>query len=130
MDERKKKEKDTLSFVSQNIESTISAVYECKRLFYLILQNKNHFLSLANKAFEDRENKLIKKTNKTLKIAKKFLIKNKKNLLKNVLNNFSVKELNNGLKLVQNLSKIMDKKIRKTKSFYKGVKPRSFNQIW
>ena len=129
-DERKKNDKDTVSLVSQGVESTISAFYECKRLFYLILENKNDFLSLANKAFKNRENKLIKKTNKTLKIAKKFLIKNKKNLSKNVLNNFSVMELNNGLKLVQNLSKIMDKKIRKTKSFYKSVKPRSFKQIW
>ena len=46
-DERKKKEKDTLSFVSQGVESTVSAVYECKRLFYLILQNKKIFFPIA-----------------------------------------------------------------------------------
>ena len=32
-DERKKENIDTLSLVNQGIEATISAVYECKRLF-------------------------------------------------------------------------------------------------
>ena len=44
-DERKKNDKDTVSLVSQGVESTISAFYECKRLFYLILQNKNDLIS-------------------------------------------------------------------------------------
>ena len=130
LDERKKKEKDTLSFVSQNVESTISAVYECKRLFYLILQNKKNFFPIATKAFENREKKLNKKMNKILKSAKNFLKKNKKNLCKDVLNNFSTTELKNGLKLVQKLSKSMEADIRKSKGFIRNIKPKSFNQIW
>jgi len=128
--DRKKNEKDSLSFVSQGVESTVSAVYECKRLLYLILQNKNRFLSLATNAFEDREKKLINNTNKILKTTKIFLKKNKKTLCKRMLNNFSITELRNGLKLVQTLSKNMEVKIRKSKGFTKNIKPKSFNQIW
>ena len=116
--------------MSQNVESTISAVYECKRLFYLILQNKKIFFPIATKAFENREKKLNKKMNKILKSAKNFLKKNKKNLCKNVLNNFSTTELKNGLKLVQKLSKGMEADIRKSKGFIRNIKPKSFNQIW
>ena len=97
-------------------------MYECKRLFYLILQNKNHFLSVVNKAFENREKKLIKKTIKITKANKK--------ISKNKLNNFSLYELIQGLKLVQNLSKNLEKSIRKSKGFTKNVKPNCFNQIW
>ena len=128
--DRKKNEKDSLSFVSQGVESTVSAVYECKRLLYLILQNKYRFLSLATNAFEDREKKLINNTNKILKTTKIFLKKNKKTLCKRMLNNFSITELRNGLKLVQTLSKNMEVKIRKSKGFTKNIKPKSFNQIW
>jgi hypothetical protein len=120
-DERKKENIDTLSLVNQGIESTISAVYECKRLFYLILQNKKNY-SVVNKAFENREKKLIKKTIKIMKDNKK--------LSKNLLNNFSSFELKEGLKLVQNLSKNIEKRIRNSQGFSKSIGPKSFNQIW
>ena len=71
-DEGKKNEKDTLSFVSQDVESTISAVYECKRLFYLILQDKKRFFSVVSKAFENREKNLIIKQIKFLNLQKVF----------------------------------------------------------
>ena len=129
-DENKKNEKDSLSFVSQRVESTVSAVYECKRLFYLILHNKNHFLSIVTKTFESREKKLNNKVIKVLKIAKIFLKKNKKNLCKKILNNFSTNELKNGLKLIQTLSKNIEIQIRKSKGFTKNIKPKSFDQIW
>ena len=130
MDERKKKEKDTLSFVSQGVESTASAVYDCKRLFYLILHNKKNFFPIATKAFENREKKLNKKINKILKSVKILLKKKKKNLCKNILNNFSATELKNGLKLVQKLSKNMETEIRQSKGFARSTKPKYFNQIW
>ena len=68
--------------------------------------------------------------NKILKSEKIFLKANKKNLCKNILNNFSSTELKNSLKLVQRLSKSMEKKIRQSKGFVKNIKPKSFNQIW
>ena len=122
LDERKKENIDTLSLVNQGIESTVSAVYECKRLFYLILQNKKKFHSNIINAFEKREKKLINKTSK--------IIKTNKNLTKNKLNNFSLHELRQGLKLVQNLSKSIEQRIRNTKGFSKNIRPKSFNQIW
>ena len=88
LDERKKKEKDTLSLVTQDVESAVSAVYECKRLFYLILHNKKRFFPLASKAFEYREKRLINKVNTILKSAKTLLKKNKKNVCKNILKQF------------------------------------------
>jgi len=121
-DERKKENIDTLSLVNQRIESTVSAVYECKRLFYLILQNKKKFHSSIINAFENREKKLIKKTIK--------IIRTNKNLSKKKLNNFSLYELRQGLKLVQNLSKNIEKRIRNSQGFSKSIRPKSFNQIW
>ena len=129
-DERKKNEKDVISHVSQGVESTISAVYECKRLLYLILQNEKLFFPVANKLFENREKNLIEKTIHILNVVKILLKKNEKNLSEKILNNFSVNELRDGLKLVQLLSKHMDTYIRQTKGFNKNIKPKSFEQIW
>ena len=127
---RKLNEKDTLSLVSQEVESTVSAVYECKRLLYLILQNEKIFLSTTTEIFKDREKKLIDKTIQILKTTKTLLQKNEKNLSEKILNNFSTTELKNGLKIVQTLSKNMETHIRQTKGFRKNIKPRSLVQIW
>jgi len=129
-DERKKNEKDTISHVSQGVESTVSAVYECKRLLYLILQNEKLFFPVTNKLFENREKNLIEKTIHILNVVKILLKKNEKNLSEKILNNFSVNELRDGLKLVQILSKHMDTYIKQTKGFNKNIKPKSFEQIW
>ena len=129
-DERKLNEKDTLSIVSQGVESTVSAVYECKRLLYLILQNEKYFLSTTTEIFKDREKKLINKTIQILKTTKILLKKKEKSLCEKILNNFSTTELKNGLKLVQTLSKNIDIQIRKSKGFTKNIKPKSFDQIW
>ncbi len=130
LDERKLNEKDTLSIVNQSIESTVSAVYECKRLLYLILQNEKYFLSTTTEIFKDREKKLIDKTIQILKIVKILFKQKEKNLCEKILNNFSTSELKNGLNLVQTLSKNIDKQIRKSKEFTNNIKPKSFDQIW
>tara|TARA_Y100000590_G_scaffold352551_1_gene405142 strand:+ start:144 stop:1568 length:1425 start_codon:yes stop_codon:yes gene_type:complete len=128
--ERKKGMKDSLSLVSQGVESTISAVYECKRLLYLMLHDEKLFLSSTTKIFEYREKDLINKTKDVIELVKILLKKNKKNICEKILNNFSVKELRKGLKLVQTLSKKIEKHIKQTKGLNKNVKPRSFEQIW
>ena len=46
------------------------------------------------------------------------------------LNNFSLYELRQGLKLVQNLLKNIEKRIRNSQGFSKSIRPKSFNQIW
>ena len=116
--------------VNQEVESTVSAVYECKRLLYLILQNEKIFFTIATRLFENREKNLIEKTIHILNVVKILLKKNEKNLSEKILNNFSVNELRDGLKLVQILSKSMETHIRQTKSFNKNIKTRSFEQIW
>ena len=129
-DEKKLNEKDTLSIVSQGVESTVSAVYECKRLLYLILQNEKYFLSATTEIFKDREKKLTDKTIQILKTTKILLKKKEKSLCEKILNNFSTTELKNGLKLIQTLSKNIEIQIRKSKGFTKNIKPKSFDQIW
>ena len=79
-----------------------------QKVILLNFTNKNHFLSIVNKAFENREKKLIKKTIK--------VIKTNKNLSKNKLNDFSSYELIQGLKLVQNLLKILEKSLSHIKA--------------
>ena len=130
LDERKLNEKDALSTVSQGVESTVSAVYECKRLFYLILQNEKYFFSATTEIFKDRETKLIDKTIQILKIAKILFKKKEKALCEKILNNFSITELQNGLKLVQTIAKNIDLQVRKSKGIIKNIKPKSFDQIW
>ena len=129
-DERKKDVKDSISLVSQGVESTVSAVYECKRLLYLILQNEKLFFTVATKLFEKREKDLIEKTIHILRTVKILLKKKERSLSEKILNNFSINELRDGLKLVQILSKNMETHIRQTKGFNKNIKPRSFEQIW
>ena len=51
-------------------------------------------------------------------------------MVKNLLNNFSTFELKEGLKLVQNLSQNIEKRIRNSQGFSKSIRPKSFNQIW
>ena len=118
-DERKKNVKDSISLVSQSVESTVSAVYECKRLLYLILQNEKLFFTVATKLFEKREKDLIEKTIHILRTVKILLKKKERSLSEKVLNNFSINELRDGLKLVQILSKNMETYIRQTKGFTK-----------
>ena len=130
LQERKKDIKDSISLVSQGVESTVSAVYECKRLLYLILQNEKFFYPLVTKIFETREKKLIDETIEILEITKIILCKNEKNLSEKILNCFSDNKLRGGLKLVQTLSKKMEIYIRQTKGFNKRIKARSFEQIW
>tara|TARA_Y100000590_G_scaffold95003_1_gene107667 strand:+ start:209 stop:1633 length:1425 start_codon:yes stop_codon:yes gene_type:complete len=130
LDERKKDIKDSISLVNQGVESTTSAVYECKRLLYLILQNEKLFHYTSTKLFENREKKLIDKTTNIFEIAKVLLKKNEKNLSEKILNAFSVNELRKGLKLVQTISKNMETHLRQTKGFNKNTKPVSFEQIW
>ena len=96
----------------------------------MILQNEKLFFPVANKLFENREKNLIEKTIHILNVVKILLKKNEKNLSEKILNNFSVNELRDGLKLVQLLSKHMDTYIRQTKGFNKNIKPKSFEQIW
>ena len=129
-DERKKDVKDSISLVSQGVESTVSAVYECKRLLYLILQNEKLFFTVATKLFEKREKDLIEKTIHILRTVKILLKKKERSLSEKILNNFSINELRDGLKLVQILSKNMETYIRQTKGFNKNIKPKSFEQIW
>ncbi len=128
--ERKKNIKDSISLVSQGVESTVSAVYECKRLLYLILQNEKLFYSIVTKIFENREKKLINETTEILEILNILLKKNEENLSEKILNFFSYNKLRDGLKLVQKLSKKMEAHIRQTKGFEKRIKPKSFEQIW
>ena len=129
-DERKKNLKDSVSIVNQNIESTVSAVYESKRLLYLMLQNEKIFLPIATKLFQNREKELINKTYQIIKIAKILLKKNEKIMCEKILNHFSSNELRNSLKLVQTISKNMENHIRQTIGFKKNTRPRSFEQIW
>jgi hypothetical protein len=131
MDDRKIEdgELDSVSLVSQEIESSRSAVMECKKLLYLILQDPERYQLEVLEVFNARENKLLKSTNEVIKIAD-LLIKNEQyKLAEKLLTYFSENELKNGLNLVMSLSESIEMRFRiLPKSNHQEIN--KFKQIW
>ena len=130
LDERKSDIRDSISLTSQGVESTVSAVYECKRLLYLILQNEERFLPEVTEVFGDRERKLMSRIVDIVKSCEVLLNKGEQKLSEQILNYFSMTELLSGLKLVKALSGGIEARTRYSKGFSKNIKPKSSDQIW
>ena len=131
MDDRKieKGEIDSVSLVSQETESSRSAVMECKRLLYLILQDPDRYKIEVDEVFEQREMKLFESTEKLLKIVN-ILIEHKQfDLAEKAMTYFSNCELKIGLNLIMALSESIEKRL-KFLGKSKISKIRKFNQIW
>lgn len=122
-------ELDSVSLVSQEVESSRSAVMECKRLLYLILQDPARYNSEVLEVFNEREKKLYESTNEVIKITE-LLIENKQyKLAEKLLTYFSENELKNGLDLVMSLAESIEKRFRfLPKSFQQKIN--KLDQIW
>ena len=94
---------DALSTVSQTYEMTRSAVYESKRLLYLMLQDAERFEPEVTAAFEGREVRLASQCAEFSKAAAILRAAGNPELANAVLTYFSERELLEGLQLVQDL---------------------------
>lgn len=131
MDDRKIEdgELDSVSLVSQEIESSRSAVMECKKLLYLILQDPERYQLEVLEVFNARENKLLKSTNEVIKIVDLLIKNGQYELGEKLLTYFSENELKNGLNLVMSLSESIEMRFRiLPKSNHQGIN--KLKQIW
>lgn len=121
---------DALSLVPQRNEAFRSAVYESKRLLYLMLQDKERFTSEVHEAFEGREALLARQLETILKAAETLVDKSEIDAAASLLDYFSNTELIAGLDLVQALSAGIDARIKAL-----GIKQckdqvEMYEQIW
>jgi len=122
-------DEDTMSLVPQYNEMFRSAVYECKRLFYLMLQNKDKFPAEAHSAFENREAKLVKEVSGILNQADVFISGGNPGEAIKLLEDFSTRALLEGLDLVQMLLNTFENEVRQM-----DISPdrdiQMFDQVW
>lgn len=92
----------------QGLESTRSAFYEFKRLFYLVKENEKTFLREVTGAMEAFETRLIRKQPTIEAIATSLFETGKPDLARQFLTYYSTTELMNGLRLGQALTESID----------------------
>ncbi len=102
---------DALSLVPQQNEAFKSAVYECKRLFYLMLQDKERFTLEVHEVLVAREAAVERMCGSILKAAELLIMNSEKEAAGALLSYFSNKELLAGLDLVQKLSASIEARI-------------------
>ena len=120
---------DSVSLVSQEIESSRSAVMECKRLLYLLLQDPERYKLEVTEVFEKREMKLFSSTQELLKLVDVLLKQDQIELAEKAMTYFSSNELRIGLNLIMALSDSIEKRLRFLGK-PKASEPRKFDQIW
>jgi dipeptidase len=121
---------DTVSDVAQGVEASRSAVYESKRLMYLMQIAGTEALERIMRVFEKREAALAYKTRQMTGIAKALADIDKLDDACAVLNYLSNTELNAGLDLVMALSNGLEAELRASGGIPGGPVPVAFDQIW
>ena len=123
-------ESTSLSSVSQQIEGFASAVADCKRLLYLVLQDPEHLLEQVKSAFEQRESSLENRTKQALVMAEILVGAGKLRYAEQLLTYFSNTELLNGVALVQRLNSLFEFRLRDHLASRVATAPNRFDQIW
>lgn len=121
---------ESLSTVSQRTECFASAVTECKRLLYLILQDMSSHLEQATLAFTQREQSLETRTKAMLETAKVLVDGGHDEQSEHLLTYFSKTELLEGMNLVKALNALFEIQVRASGGPKQTQKPLSFEQIW
>jgi len=119
---------DVVSGVRQTDEAARSAVFECKRLMYLLQISGVDRLKQVIAVFEARETMLAGKVERAVEIATKLASSEVKDAC-SILEYLSQVELKAGLDLVVALSGGLEAEL-KAYGVSSGVEPVSFDQIW
>jgi dipeptidase len=121
---------DSVSGVSQGIESTRSACRVFKRLMYLVLQNQDSFLAEVTAVWEALESALIEKNLSVLETAKILLQQQEFNLARETLDYFSNNELTKVLNLAEDLSRSIEARTRIQFGISEDIRHKSADQLW
>ncbi|MDH3741606.1 MAG: C69 family dipeptidase [Hyphomicrobiales bacterium] len=121
---------DTRSVATQGAECTSSAVYECKRLLYLMLHDPERYLADTTQAFEDLEARTARQVDTISKAAEVLLNQGEDDLAHSLITYFSTTELLAGLDLVKTLSASIEARIRVGGGFAREVKAKTLPQKW
>ncbi len=121
---------DTVSGVVQGVEAARSAVYECKRLMYLMQIAGDKTLARMMRVFEKREAALVDKTRQMIGIASALAGMDRLDDACALLNYLSNTELNAGLDLVMALSSGLAAELSAGGDLPGGAVPVAFDQFW
>lgn len=121
---------DTRSVAAQGAECTSSAVYECKRLLYLMLQDPDRYFADTTQAFEDLEAGTARQVKAISKAAEVLIGQGEDDLAQSLLTYFSTKELLASLNLVKALSASIEARIRVSGGFSRGANANILPQKW
>lgn len=121
---------DTRSVAAQGAECTTSAVHECKRLLYLILQDPERYLADTTKAFEDLETGTARQMEAMSKAAEVLIGQGEDDLAQSLLTYFSTNELLASLDLVKALATSIEARIRVGGGFSNDTNTKTLPQKW
>lgn len=121
---------DTLSKANQRTEAFRCAVFECKRLLYLMLQDQDRHFPDVVECFERREGNLAKQTEIMLKAAGALIDQGDVSAAFSLLDYFSTNELLHGLELVATLSSNIEARARLAGRVDSRSSLKMFDQIW
>lgn len=121
---------DVESRVNQAVEGTRSAVHECKRLLYLMLQDADRFMPEVTLALEDCEARLFGQTADMRAIAEKLAFSGDEQAACKLLGYFSCTELKRSLDLVTAMADSIEARLRTSGALIAGDPPKGLAQIW
>lgn len=121
---------ETVSIVAQSVEASRSAVYECKRLMYLMQLSDAATLARVSASFVAREAMLVSKLDAVLKAATALTATGETDAAAVLLTYFSTTELGAGLDLVMALATGIEAELRAGGGLTPSKTPQGFPQIW
>jgi dipeptidase len=121
---------DVVSQVSQAVEGTRCAVYECKRLLYLMLQDADRFVPEITRSLEDCEARLFETTARAISIAQSLAAIGDEQAACAVLDYFSCTELVRGLNLVTAMADSIEARLKTSGTLRSDAPMNGLPQIW
>ena len=121
---------DVVSQVNQAVEGTRSAVHECKRLMYLMLQDADRFVPEVTRALEESEARLATETARMHKLAEALAAAGNQADACHVLDYFSNTELRRGLDLVIALSASIEARLKTSGALHADSPLKGLPQVW
>ncbi len=121
---------DVVSQVNQAVEGTRSAVHECKRLMYLMLQDADRFVPEVTRALEDCEARLAIETARMIKLAETLIASDNEADARQLIDYFSNTELRHGLDLVIALSASIETRLKTSGALRPDAPLKGLPQVW
>lgn len=123
-------EKESVSRVSQGVESTRSATQIFKRLLNLVFQQSDSYLSEVTAVWEAVEQRLLREQRSISKSAQILLSVKEHELAIQLLTYYTKTELLSGLDLAEKLAQSIEIRIRSLSAINATLQPRAPMQLW